>query len=268
MVQPLYFGPPQRTLLGMRHGPGNGADAARAVTVAPPLLQEGIATQRALWWLCEQLAGAGVSSLRFDWYGSGDSGGASQQMTLEGLAQDAAAAAGWWNGRTPHRVRQLGLRSGAFGLLLAASHSAEPVDLVLWDPILSGAALLAEWKRMHQAQLTGVGRYPFSTTGPGEDDLLGFDPDAAFLRALHDCDLHDASLPAGSRVLVTGWEPGEGMQAWIDRLARSGVRAEWWPLDTGDAPAWDDPMQFENQLFPRRAAARLAARLAEVGEWA
>jgi hypothetical protein len=268
MVQPLYFGPSQRTLLGLWHGPDDGSAPARGLTVAPPLLQEGIATQRALWWLCEQLAGAGVSALRFDWYGSGDSGGTSQQMSLDGLAQDAAAAAGWWHGRTPHRVRQLGVRSGAFGVLLAAARATEPVDLVLWDPVLSGAPLVSGWRRMHQAQLTGVGRYPFAAPAPDENDLLGSDPDAAFLRALEACDLRVLSLPVGSRVLVTGWQPGEGMQAWMDRLGRSGVQVEWWPLDTGDAPAWEDPMQFENQLFPRRGAARLAARLAEVGEWA
>jgi len=267
MLQPLYFGSPQRTLFGLWHAAADGAPAAAALTVAPPLLQEGISTQRALWWLCEQLGAAGVASLRFDWYGSGDAGGGTQQMTLDGLAQDATAAMAWTQGRAPRRLRTLALRSGALGVLLAASRAAEPVDLVLWDPVLDGAPLCGEWKRMHQAQVAGVGRYPFVVPVPGEDDLLGFDVDAAFLHALHGFDAGALPLPVGSRVLVAGWEPRSGVQAWIERLAGAGVDAAWWPLETGDAPDWDDPAQFENQLFPRRGVAKLAARLGDVGEW-
>lgn len=268
MVQPLYFGPAQRTLFGIWHGAGPAGVAARGITVAPPLLQEGIATQRALWWLCEQLAAGDVACLRFDWHGSGDSGGTAQQMTLDGLAQDAAAATAWWAERAPGHARQLALRSGAIGVLLAASRASAPVDLVLWDPTTSGARLLETWKRMHQAQMSAVGRYPFAAPSASEDDLLGFDPDAAFLDAVAGFELARISLPAGSHVLVVGWQADDSIQAWLAQLAQAGVTAEWWPLDTDDAPAWDDPMQFENQLFPRRGAARLAARLVEAGEWA
>lgn len=267
MLQPLYFGPPQRTLFGLWRTAADGSSDAAAMTVAPPLLQEGISTQRALWWLCEQLGAAGVASLRFDWYGSGDAGGGAQQMTLDGLAQDAAEAMAWTQGRAPRRVRTLALRSGALGVLLAASRAAGPVDVVLWEPVLDGAPLCDAWKRMHEAQVAGVGRYPFVMPVPGEDDLLGFDVDASFLRALHGFDAGTLALPPGSRLLVTGWEPQPGVQAWIERLAGAGVEAEWWPLETGDAPAWDDPMQFENQLFPRRGVAKLAARLADAGGW-
>lgn len=264
MLQPLYFGPPHRTLFGIRHVPAEGVPVAAAMTVAPPLLQEGISTQRALWQLCEQLSVAGITSLRFDWYGSGDSGGSVQQMTLDGLAQDAAAAMAW--SQAQGRARTLCLRSGAIGVLLAASRAGEPVDLVLWEPVLDGALMCDEWERMHRAQIDDVGRYPFAAPAMDEEERLGFDLDGSFLRALRSTQAHDLTLPAGSRVLVTGWTLAPAMQAWIDQRVREGVRAEWWPLDTGDAPDWNDAAQFENQLFPRRGVAKLATRLAEVGE--
>lgn len=265
MLQPLYFGPPQRTLFGIRHVPADGTSVIGAMTVAPPLLQEGISTQRALWQLCEQLGTAGVASLRFDWYGNGDAGGSAHQMTVDGLAQDAAAAMAW--SQSQGRARTLCLRTGALGVLLAASRAGTPVDLVLWEPVLDGAAMCDDWERMHRAQVDDVGRYPFAAPAMDEDERLGFDLDAAFLRALRGIDARDLALPPGSRVLVTGWTLSPATQAWIERRVAEGVRAEWWPLETGDAPDWNDPAQFENQVFPRRGVAKLAGRLAEAGEW-
>ena len=267
MLTPLYLGPAHRTLFGVWHSAAGDVPEAAVITVAPPLLQEGIATQRALWALCEQLSAASVAALRFDWYGSGDAGGSAQQMTLDGLAQDAAVAMAWGRARSQRRARALSLRSGAIGMLLAASRAAEPVDLVLWDPVLDGASLCGDWRRMHHAQVVGVGRYPFATPVVGEDEVLGFDLDAAFLSALRGFDAAALSLPAGSRVLVVGWEPDPGVMAWIDQLVGDGIRAAWWPLETGDAPEWDDPEQFEKQVFPRRGVARLASRLGEMDEW-
>lgn len=263
MTQPVYFGQPDRTLFGIRHGlPDPGG---RGVVVAPPLLHEAITTHRAMWSLCEQLAASGVPALRFDWYGSGDSGGQPSQMTLDGLARDVRAAMAWWNADMASPMRILALRSGALGVLAAARQSSTPVDLVLWDPPASGAALLAEWREMHRQQVSEMGRYPFAPGRPSPEDLLGFDPSAAFLATIEGFRLEDGALPAGSRVLIASWRECPEVRAWIAGLEAAGARTQWLGLDAVDAPAWDDPGQFENQVFPRRASAALVQHLAAGG---
>jgi hypothetical protein len=41
------------------------------------------------------------------------------------------------------------------------------------------------------------------------------------------------------------------------------VAVERFELDGADEPAWDDPDQFETQIFPRQAVTQLARHLAE-----
>ncbi|MFT3761945.1 MAG: hypothetical protein QM761_04875 [Pseudoxanthomonas sp.] len=259
MVQPVYFGQPDRTLFGVTHGLPN--PGVSGVVVAPPLFQEAIATHRALWSLGEHLAASGVPALRFDWYGSGDSGGQASQMTLDGLAGDVRAAMAWWNASMASPLRILALRSGALGVMAAARQAAVPLDLVLWDPPASGEKLLAGWREMHRRQLSEAGRYPFAPGRPAEDDLLGFDPSPAFLAEMEAFRLENCVLPAGSRVLVASWREDPEVRAWTVGLEAADVRTQWLELDASDAPAWDDPGQFESQIFPRRAAATLAQRL-------
>lgn len=263
MAQPVYFGQPDRTLFGIRHGLPN--PGVRGVVVAPPLLHEAITTHRALWSLCEQLAESGIPALRFDWYGSGDSGGQPSQMTLDGLVRDLRAAMAWWNAGMGSPMRILALRSGALGVLMAARQSSTPLDLVLWDPPASGAALLAGWREMHRKQVSEMGRYPFASARPAPEDLLGFDPSPAFLEAVEGFRLEGGALPAGSRVLVASWRECPEVRAWLAGLEAAGVRTHWLELDAVDAPAWDDPAQFENQVSPRRASTTLVQRLAAGG---
>lgn len=75
--------------------------------------------------LCSrQLARRGIASLRFDFRGSGDSGGDFSQATISGQVQDALAAAEYLR-RQPHidpqRVMLLGFSLGGMVAALAAS---------------------------------------------------------------------------------------------------------------------------------------------------
>ena len=89
MTLPLFFGRPERRLYGMHH---RARKVRGHMLICAPLLQEGMRCHRSLWALAEALADAGVSSLRFDWFGSGDSAGDSAGLTLQGMLEDLAAA--------------------------------------------------------------------------------------------------------------------------------------------------------------------------------
>src|SRR5690606_565431 len=167
----LYFGDAPRRLFGMHHARAD-ARAGRPLLVPAPLLQEGVVCQRALWTVCDALAASGGQALRFDWYGSGESAGDSAELTLEGMASDLARAQAFIGGDP----RILALRSASLPVLHAALARGQAVDLVLWDPCLSGARLLARWRGQHRVQLTAAGRYLREGRAPvAADELLGFD---------------------------------------------------------------------------------------------
>ena len=256
----FHFGRDNR-LFGMLHRAASGA-GDDVLLVAPPLLQEGIASQRALWTLCETASAAGTSVLRFDWFGSGESAGRSDEMTMATLQQDLGDAAGRLApSGTP---RTLALRSACLPLLAAAGGASAPVDLVLWDPVLDGGALVDAWKRQHQEQLQAVGRYlPGRGIPPAASELLGFDVCPDFVDALAQADFRRCALPAGSRVLVAAWEIDAALQAFIDIQQGAGVSVQTLVLVEGEQPAWSDPAQFENQAYPRRSVAKLGQALAE-----
>ena len=267
MPEIFYFGRGQRTLLGLRHPPATQPHAA--MLVCAPLLQEGIRCQRALWSLSEALAAAGVDVLRFDWFGSGDSAGSSAEIDVPGLVEDIAAAE--FLMRSPAgpdrtvlvRPRLFGLRSAALPLLAYASARREPVDVVLWAPALDGRALTAAWREQHRRQLHGAGRFLSANTVSDDDELLGFVIDRDLLEDLGAWHGSDLLLPAGSRLVLAQWPASPADQAFVDAQRAAGVMVEYLQLDGADEPAWDDPDQFETQIFPRQAVTQLARHLAE-----
>lgn len=261
MPEAFFFGTPRRPLLGLRHAPA--APARGAVLVCAPLLQDGIRCQRALWSLAEALAAAGVEVLRFDWHGSGDSPGSSHELRFAGLVDDVAAAAAFLSASAPGaRMRLLALREAALPLLAHAAGAGEPVDVVLWAPVLDGRGLVDGWRRQHGHQLHAAGRFLSKDAGGGDDELLGFVLDPALPAELAALDGGRLALPHGSRLAIAHW-PGAPVEAGFVQLQRAaGVEVEVVALEGVDEPAWDDPGQFELQLFPRRAVNRLASHLA------
>lgn len=260
MTRPFFFGPSQRSLFGMLHA----VDGARgnALLLCPPLLQDGIRSQRALWSLAQAQAAAGATVLRFDWYGSGDSAGDSRELSWAGLQDDLGAAVSALRELSGHvRPRQLALRSAALPVLARAASGNEPVDLVLWDPHLSGSAIVDDWRRQHQQQLHEAGRYPFGSGGSPADELIGFDLDPAWLDALAQQDASQWPLPSGSRVLLAVWQMTPALQQYAVRQREAGVEVDVLTFGAADAPSFDDPNLFESLALPRRSVAQLARSL-------
>jgi alpha/beta superfamily hydrolase len=89
------------------------------------------------------LAKAGIASLRFDFYGSGESDGEFREMTLRGEIADGRAAVDFLRGQAgidPERVGLLGLSlGGAVAATLAPSVHAKV--LVLWSAVAHTARL-------------------------------------------------------------------------------------------------------------------------------
>ncbi len=260
MSGPLFFGDMPRFLFGMLH-PAVG-QARDAMLVCQPLLQDGLSSHRSLWALAEGLAKAGTEVLRFDWYGSGDSAGNDDEILLAGMLSDLQHADALLASVShPLPRRWLALRSAAIPLLAHATVQRGPVDLVLWDPSVSGRELVAGWGDMHSKQLAEVGRFPHGHAPPLADDLLGFQLAPQLLSSLEAFDACQLPLPAGSRVLMVMWNTTPAQQHLIEHLRRTGTNVECLLLEADDAPQRDDPERYESQSFPRRSVTRLLGHL-------
>lgn len=175
-MTPLTFGPAGRRLFGIFHAPATGLAPASAVLLCPPMGQELFRAQRFLRVLSDRLARAGVAVLRFDYHGTGDSPGDDEDGDMAGWQGDVAAAHAELRrraGAVP--VAWCGARLGAT-LAAAAAHAVAqgPQHLLMWDPVLDGAAYLRALREAHASVLIKS----FCLPMPGLRRRLAAEPDA------------------------------------------------------------------------------------------
>jgi hypothetical protein len=146
-------------------------------------------------------------------------------------------------------------------VLAAVASQDAPVDLVLWDPVFSGALMLAEWRAQHRVQLTAAGRYLREGRALArEDELHGFDVAPALLAELDALDYGRVALPRGSRVRVLSWgEDASVAEEFVAAQREAGIDVDHVVLQANDRPDWRDASRFEAQVFPRRAVAEVAS---------
>lgn len=146
--EPIQFGR-DGALMGMYHA---SADPARfGVLLCPPLGQMLVRTHRVYRQLAASLAGRGVCALRFDYRGSGDSAGDSQELDWRQCLDDIRSAAAELRLRGGcATVVGFGARLGG-SLALAAAPTAGFARLLLWDPVLDGASHAAGLDALQEA---------------------------------------------------------------------------------------------------------------------
>lgn len=169
-------------LFGVFHAPEPAARTGCAVLLCNPFGQEAVRSQRVFRVLADRFARTGSATLRFDYFGTGDSDGEDADASLDTWCADIARADAALRERTGStRVCWLGLRLGATLAALASARTAAPPErLILWDPIIDGHAWLETLAADHAAALaTAFGGAPSSTRLPGDDpehahQALGF----------------------------------------------------------------------------------------------
>jgi alpha/beta superfamily hydrolase len=145
---PLYFGAGEE-LFGL-YQPA-ATSAGKAVLLCPPLGQEQIRCHRLYRQLAHALAAEGIAVLRFDYYGCGDSAGASDQVDWQRCLVDTRDAANELRQRSKaDRVIAFGARLGG-SIALAAAAAARFSELIVWDPVLDGGAYVASMDAMQVA---------------------------------------------------------------------------------------------------------------------
>lgn len=163
---------------GTRHLPAG--DPVAAVVVCCPLQAELLRNYRREVLLARRLADAGIAVQRFHYRGSGHSDGATSDVTLSSMTEDALAAADELRRETG--LSQVAFMGTRWGALIAARAAAElRAPLVMWEPVTDPARYFDEilrFRLMHE-----MNNDPASTVahedlmaelrGAGSVDVLG-----------------------------------------------------------------------------------------------
>lgn len=174
-MQAFRFGPAGRQLAGILHPPTRTRSAPASVLICNPFGQEAIRIHRLLRLLAENLARKGFATLRFDYFGTGDSDGDDEQASLSGWRADIGAAhAELARATLARKTAWLGVRLGGTAALQAAEGVAwPPAHLIAWEPVLDGAAYLSTLRAEH-ADYVRRHRLLAGPAPGAASDLLGF----------------------------------------------------------------------------------------------
>jgi uncharacterized protein len=144
-MTPFYFGDGRRRLFGIYEPAVLVGKGKRGAVLCYPWGAEYVNAHRAMRQLSIRLSAAGIHSLRFDFFGTGDSAGEMVEASLPGWEADIEVAMEELRDIVDSaRVSLIGLRLGATLAAGVAARRSRDVDaLVLWDPILSGPKYLA-----------------------------------------------------------------------------------------------------------------------------
>jgi dienelactone hydrolase len=137
-------------LFAWLHAPEEASRTGRGVVLCPPLGHEQVHAHRSVRHLADAIARAGMTALRFDYHGTGDSAGTDEDPDRLGAwPASIRAALGWLRQFTGGPVNLFGLRLGAY-LALHAACEEEIDSLVLWAPV-AGRAFAREMKVLASA---------------------------------------------------------------------------------------------------------------------
>src|SRR5687768_9492003 len=139
-MNPFYFGTSGHRLFGV-YDPPREPDRRTGVVLCYPWGPEYLRAHRPFRFLAVLLASAGHHVLRFDYHGTGDSGGDQNGGGPPSWRVDIGAAIDELKDMAdPREVTVCGLRMGAVWALQVAAERKDIHRVVAWDPILDGRA--------------------------------------------------------------------------------------------------------------------------------
>ncbi len=180
--------------------------ASRAVILCHPLGEEKLWAHRVFVTFARDLAAAGFAVLRFDFRGEGDSDRPFEQADLETRIEDASLAVDTVRELNPSvtAVTMLGLRFGACVAAATAVRHRAVSQLILWDPVVNGAAYMQAVLRLN----------------------LMFQM-ARFQRVVESRDTLVARLAKGETINIEGYELAEPLYQQVAKFQLEDVLAEF-----------------------------------------
>jgi alpha-beta hydrolase superfamily lysophospholipase len=203
--QPIYFGEAGRPLFGFYHPPRGPQWRGVGVLMCNPIGTDQTRSDRVYRHLAERLAAAGFAVLRFDLFGTGDSGGdAFPAGVVRSWIDDVRVATDELRRRSGARATALfGLRLGASLAFQYAAESGAVESLVLWNPCVSGKGFVTEVTRLHKMYLRIEPQMASAVASSADgEEALGLFLPRTMVEELSQIDLLQASRKPAARTLV------------------------------------------------------------------
>lgn len=190
---PFHFGPYE--LFGMYHPPTT-QPVRGAVLLCPPLGVDQVRSHRLYRQLARALADAGLSVLRFDCFGSGDSPGDSRDVDWDQCVADTTCAADELRRRSKlSRILAFGVRLGG-SMALCAAKQAHLAHAVVWDPVCDGKRFVHGMDALQQQLRSDPQRFqPARLASDAAGQWLGFPVSECLHQQLSHLALGPPSIP-------------------------------------------------------------------------
>ncbi|MEP7311017.1 MAG: alpha/beta hydrolase [Pseudomonadota bacterium] len=263
----FHLGSEERFLLGTLHYSPRMRRPSAAVLLCNPFGEEAVRAHRVFRVLATQLERAGYPTMRFDFFGTGDSAGLAEEAGVSQWLQDIEMVASELQRLSGAKhIALVGLR---FGATLAArvthANGLRPLHLVLWDPVVEGAAYLRElaaahgnYMREELGQLLWHGVEVDARGAPSES--LGTPISSQLAAEIAASDL-DAGRIHANFITVINTRDSPQMQALRVQLA-SVPGLHWSNLVTSDT--WNSDSALNNATVPVEVIDAIVGRIAEL----
>ena len=197
-----------RRLFSIFHAADSSVASDRAVVFCAPLFEEKLWSHRVFVNCARYFATRGISSLRFDYFGDGESEGRLENATVQSRITDVEDAVAFCREQSKAaKVYVLGLCYGATIGTCAALRDSNVTAAVAWAPVMDGERYVREVLRAHLSGQMVVHR-----------------------KIIHDREALVQQILAGQPVDVEGYE--------IDKVLYEGITSMDFPaaLKTADKP--------------------------------
>lgn len=235
----FYFQSNGQTLFGWLHTPPAKVESSRwGLLICYPFGYEAICSHRAVRMIAETAASQGVTTLRFDYVGAGDSADVEPEQDLikSWIVNIGSAVAQLRECTGVSRVCILGLRIGALLASVAAAELPEVQAFATVAPLLNGkgyirelrTAVFAEKLRIRPDELS---KSNLAAAGDGTIEISGFALNQASLDTLATLAVGASRSGAFSHVLILDSSSRPATEQWATKLLAAGcaVRHELVP---------------------------------------
>jgi uncharacterized protein len=198
-MTPSFFGSSEAPLFGVYHPPLGPVQRDVGVLLNYPGPQEYMRTHWAFRKLAAMLAKRGFHVFRFDYFGTGDSSGDSDEGRLSTWKANVNAAAQELRDiAAVNKISAIGFRLGA---ALAATSGLSLNDLILWEPVVDGRLYLNELEVIQAAQLKRNPNPPFKAK-QRPPEMLGFPLPLTLEDELRSLNLLNEAAPKAARISI------------------------------------------------------------------
>ncbi|MCG8670699.1 MAG: hypothetical protein MI867_14900 [Pseudomonadales bacterium] len=251
-MNPFFFGEKGAQLFGMLH-PADGSDFKdECVVLCYPFGQEYERAHRAFKIIANNLSRLGYEVLRFDYSGTGDSSGISEDILISTWKHDIATAIQEAKDCSGSDIVSLvGLRLGAT-LALQLSKDVEGLKrCICWDPILSGDQYFKEIPNYIEPEYVAA---LSDVSGNKEIYLNGYPLPVAYRKELLELDMANFVLGAAEYQFITSQQDPELAQV-VDKFSAQGSNAK---LNTVICESdWNHVDEFGGILIPQPVIAAI-----------